>query len=323
MNYGSSLRNRGSGTEVYYPLPLHLQPALAAYGYKAGDFPVSEQLSKEVLALPIFAELGEEEICRGGADPRFLQQHDSLLHARSLSLILAGAFGCMVADELPPAPQTPKKPVTDDYQGIQVIDDYRWLEPSADPEVRKWSDQQNARTRTYLDGLPHRAAIVDRLRELNGSSSIRFSSLIARAGVLFALKTQPPKLQPYLVMLASPDEPSSARTIVDPNAIDPTGSTTIDFYEPSLDGKLVAVSLSKGGSEEGSVSVFEVSSGKQLSDVVPRVHGATAGGSLAWNRDATGFWYTRYPHAGERPASDLNFLSADLLSPPRDARRAR
>jgi dTDP-4-amino-4,6-dideoxygalactose transaminase len=56
------LSESGVGTEVYYPLPLHLQPALAAYGYKAGDFPVSEQLSKEVLALPIFAELTAEEI---------------------------------------------------------------------------------------------------------------------------------------------------------------------------------------------------------------------------------------------------------------------
>jgi dTDP-4-amino-4,6-dideoxygalactose transaminase len=56
------LAESGVGTEVYYPLSLHLQPALAAYGYKAGDFPVSEQLSKEVLALPIFAELTEEEI---------------------------------------------------------------------------------------------------------------------------------------------------------------------------------------------------------------------------------------------------------------------
>jgi dTDP-4-amino-4,6-dideoxygalactose transaminase len=56
------LAESGVGTEVYYPLPLHLQPALASYGYKAGDFPVSEQLSKEVLALPIFAELTEEEI---------------------------------------------------------------------------------------------------------------------------------------------------------------------------------------------------------------------------------------------------------------------
>jgi dTDP-4-amino-4,6-dideoxygalactose transaminase len=56
------LAESGVGTEVYYPLALHLQPALANFGHKAGDFPVSEQLAKEVLALPIFAELTEEEI---------------------------------------------------------------------------------------------------------------------------------------------------------------------------------------------------------------------------------------------------------------------
>jgi prolyl oligopeptidase len=229
------------------------------------------------------------------------------LQHRLLAVFLAGAFVCLAADDLPPVPQTPKKPVTDDYQGVQVVDDYRWLEPSADPEVRKWSDQQNTRTRSYLDDLANRSAIVERLHQLYSSSSIRYSSIISRANVLFALKTQPPKPQPYLVSLTSPDDPASARTIVDPNAIDPTGSTTIDFYAPSLDGKLVAVSLSKGGSEEGSVSVFEVATGKQLGDTIPRVNGATAGGSVAWNRDASGFWYTRYPRPGERPAADLNF----------------
>ena len=226
---------------------------------------------------------------------------------RSLALFLVTVTWCSAADELPAIPQTPKKPVTDEYQGVQVVDDYRWLEPSADTEVRKWSDQENVRTRAYLDRLASRPGLVERLNQLNGSSSIRFSSLISRGGVLFAMKTQPPKRQAYLVALASPDDPDSARTVVDPNVLDPTGSTAIDFYEPSLDGKLVAVSLSKGGTEDGSVSVFEVGTGNQRSDLVPRVNGATAGGSVAWNRDGSGFWYTRYPRAGERPAADLNF----------------
>jgi prolyl oligopeptidase len=227
---------------------------------------------------------------------------------RSLAVLLAGATLCLAADDLPALPQTPKKPVTDEYHGVQVVDDYRWLEPSAAAEVRKWSDQENARSRAYLDRLANRGALVERLNQLNSSSSIRFSSLIARVGVLFALKTQPPKRQAYLVALASPDDPDSARTVVDPNVLDPSGSTTIDFYEPSLDGKLVAVSLSRGGTEDGSVSVFDVATGTQRNDLVPRVNGATAGGSVAWNRDTSGFWYTRYPRAGERPAADLNFF---------------
>jgi dTDP-4-amino-4,6-dideoxygalactose transaminase len=56
------LAEQGVGTEIYYPCPLHLQPALASLGFKEGDFPASEQLSKETLALPIFAEATEDEI---------------------------------------------------------------------------------------------------------------------------------------------------------------------------------------------------------------------------------------------------------------------
>jgi prolyl oligopeptidase len=69
----------------------------------------------------------------------------------------------------------------------------------------------------------------------------------------------------------------------------------------------VAVSLSQGGSESGDVHVYDASNGKPLADVVPRVNNGTAGGSVAWRQDDQGFYYTRYPRAGERPAADLGF----------------
>src|SRR5581483_6670201 len=198
-------------------------------------------------------------------------------------------------------------PVTDEYQGVKVVDDYRWLEPASSPEVREWSAQQNSHSRSVLDALPMRGDIVASLNRLYKSESVSFGALSYRGGKLFAMETQPPKLQPFVVTLASPDDPASARAIVDPNAIDPSGATAIDFYVPSLDGKFVAVSMSKGGSEDGAVSIFEVATGKALSDVIPRVNYPTGGGSLAWNGDASGFYYTRYPHAGERAEADLNF----------------
>jgi prolyl oligopeptidase len=96
--------------------------------------------------------------------------------------------------------------------------------------------------------------------------------------------------------------------IVDPNALDPSGHTAIDFFVPSTDGKYVAVSLSQGGSESGGVRIYETASGKPLPESIPRVNGGTAGGSVAWNSDNSGFYYTRYPRAGERPEADLDFF---------------
>ena len=65
-----------------------------------------------------------------------------------------------------------------------------------------------------------------------------------------------------LVALASVDDLSAERVVVDPNAMDSTGSVTIDFFVPSLDGSKVAVSLSRGGTESGDVHIFDVATGR-------------------------------------------------------------
>jgi prolyl oligopeptidase len=208
---------------------------------------------------------------------------------------------------IPKPPDAPKRPVTDEYQGVKVTDDYRWLENWDDPATKQWSAAENARTREYLDHLPARPAIKEQIRQLISAGSASYYDLQFRAGTLFAMKYQPPQQQPMLVALHSPDDPSSAKIVFDPNAASSKGSTAVDFYVASLDGKYVAAALSENGSEDSNARIFEVATGKELPDVIPRVNFATAGGSIAWKADSSGFYYTRYPQGNERPPEDANF----------------
>jgi len=209
-----------------------------------------------------------------------------------------------------PYPAAARVPVTDRYGDVEVTDDYRWLEDARSPAVLAWTAAQNQLTRGRIDALPDRPKIRARVAELLSSRapSYRSVAVIGSAGGVLALAHRPPRQQSLLVAFRDPADPKTERTVLDPNLIDPTGKTAIDFFVPSRDGALVAVSLSSGGSESGDVHIYDVATGAARPDVVPRVNGGTAGGSLAWNADATGFWYTRYPGEGERPAPDLAFF---------------
>lgn len=231
-----------------------------------------------------------------------------LLAAFALAVPLSGAAG-KNPQPLGNPPAASKRPVTDTYFGVAVRDDYRWLEKWGDPEVQRWSDAQNSYARSVLSRTPAVGAIRSRVRELESYPSAEYFGLLFRGGLLFAVKFEPPKQQPFLVVMKSPDDPASERVVVDPNVIDPKGTTTIDLYVPSNDGKLVAVSLSEGGSEIGMAYVYETATGRRLPDAVGRVYGGTAVGDMAWNADGSGFYYSRYPRAGERPQEDLDFYT--------------
>jgi prolyl oligopeptidase len=219
----------------------------------------------------------------------------------ALALALAAASAAAAP------PPTPKKPVTDTYHGVAVTDDYRWLEDWNDKAVQDWSNAQNAHARAVLDKLPGVPVLREKLTKIIGAKTTTHGPFAARPGRLFALRHQPPKQQPFLVVMPAPDKPDEARVLLDPNELDAKGTTTIDWFVPSPDGKLVAVSLSKGGSESGDVHVYDAETGKPVDAVIPRAHGGTAGGDLAWAPDGKGFYYTRYPRGAERPAADADF----------------
>jgi prolyl oligopeptidase len=227
--------------------------------------------------------------------------------AMAVGILLCEA-GLTTASGAERPPDTPKKPVTDQYHGVTVTDDYQWLENSGDTVVRNWVTQENLYARAILDQLQGREAIGKRLEGLHHNASSQYYGLEYRGGLLFALKSQPPKEQPLLVSLRSANDPGSERVLLDVTALNPAGTTTIDFYVPSRDGKLVAVSLSEGGSEDGTVHVYDLAKDRELPDTIPRVNGATAGGSVAWNADGSGFYYTRYPRGKERPKEDVRFF---------------
>ncbi len=222
-----------------------------------------------------------------------------------LTLIMSASLLSAAPAKHPPSE---KKPVTDAYHGIKIVDDYRWLEESGTPAVKAWTDAQNRYSRAYLDGLPDRAAIETRLSKLFAKDTPSHGGLVSRPGRLFALKFQPPKQQRLLVTLASADDLASEKIVLDPNEIEPKGQVAMDWYVPSPDGKLLAVSLSEHGSEEGTLHFYRTDTGELLPDRITRVQVPTGGGSAAWTPDGKTVFYTRYPRPGERPDADLNFF---------------
>lgn len=221
-------------------------------------------------------------------------------------LLWLGPVSCQSAGMQSPS-ATRVSDVTDQYHGVSVKDPYRWLEDGEDPEVKAWTQAQTAKAEAYLEALPGQAKLEAHVKAVMSQKKASYGSVSPVAGRVFLRIHRPPAQQSVLAVMPDLGDPSRAELLVDPNQMDPSGLTHIDWFVPSPDGKWVAVSISVGGSESGDVHLFEVATKKPTGEVIARVNNGTAGGDLAWLPDSSGFYYTRYPRGNERPVEDRDF----------------
>jgi prolyl oligopeptidase len=234
---------------------------------------------------------------------KYLFRRNAIALGAGLTLTFATAAG---SAQLPQVP-TAREPVTNTYHGVAVVNDYQWLENGTNPAVRAWTHAQNERTHAYFDQLPFRDGVVQQLSEIVADESASYGLDSCRGDMIFGTRFKPPAQQPVLIRLKSVYPPALRKVVFDPNVWNTNGTTAMDWWTVSNDGRLVAISLSEKGSENGVLHFFQTESGEALADIIPGVQYPTGGGSAAWNADGSGIFYTRYPRPGERPDADLNF----------------
>jgi len=199
----------------------------------------------------------------------------------------------------PPYPPTSGGDEVEILHGESIPDPYRWLEQGDDPRTQAWTASQNALTESLLAAVPARARLRARLDELLSIGALSTPEPVA--GRYFYQRRDGRQNQPVLYVREGRD--GEDRVLIDPNQLDAQGTTALDWFYPSEDGRLLAYGLSENGSEQSLLHVLEVDSGAPLPDRIPRTRSA----DLAWLPDGSGFYYTRYPAGGEVPEGEEHY----------------
>ncbi len=202
--------------------------------------------------------------------------------------------GDSTAPSIPAAPPKAKvAPVEDTVQGHKIVDPYRYLENPNDPDTKLYVEQELNYTRTILDPLPGRDKINARLSQLLEIGTVGTPQMGGK--YYFHTRREGNQNQPVLYVREGLN--GEDRVLLDVNKLAADGTTALDWWYASEDGKYVAYGTSPSGSEISTLRVIETATGKLLPDSIERTRAA----SLAWKHDDSGFFYTRYPKKGDVP----------------------
>jgi prolyl oligopeptidase len=188
-----------------------------------------------------------------------------------------------VPDTRPDVPDD-RDGVIDDIHGHRVPDPYRWLEDPADPRTRRWSQAQDEyylAERSGWTGVDH---FRQRLTELLGAGMI--SAPIWRGQRQYFMRRTADQ---EMAVLLTVDPDGTERVLIDPLAIDPSGLTTLDGWQPSKEGDRLAYLLSEGGTEESTLRVVDVVTGELVDGPIDRARYTP----VAWLLGGEAFYYVR------------------------------
>ena len=175
---------------------------------------------------------------------------------------------------------------SDDYHGTRVADPYRWLEDIDSSATHDWIEAENKVTFDYLAKIPGREKIRQRLTEIWNYE--RYSPPEQYGGRYFY--THNDGLQNQAVLYVADSPAAAPRLLLDPNTLSADGTIALKSYAISDDGKYLAYGLSSGGSDWEEWRVLDIGAGKNTEDVLKWVKFS----AVAWRRDGTGFYYSRY-----------------------------
>jgi len=198
------------------------------------------------------------------------------------------ATAALVAQQLQ-YPETRKVEHVDTYHGVKVPDPYRWLEDDNSAETAAWVEAQNRITFGYLEKIPFRKPLLERIRRLNDYE--KYSAPSRKGPYFFFSKNA--GLQNQSVLYIQKGLDGAPEVLIDPNTWSEDGTVRLAAFAPSKDAKYAVYGVSRSGSDWQEFKVMELATKNVLADSVEWVKVS----GVAWHGD--GFYYSRYPAAKE------------------------
>jgi prolyl oligopeptidase len=198
-------------------------------------------------------------------------------------------------------PEAPQSEAVDVYHGTKIVDRFRPLEDPDSPPTRAWIEAENRATAAFLESIPQHAAIQRRLTELWDYE--KYAPPIREGGRYFFTYNTGLQNQSALYTAAALD--AQPAVVIDPNSLSADGTVALSGTKVSSDGRFVAYGIAASGSDWNVWKVHDLSSGKDLPDLLKWIKFSSA----EWGPGGEGFFYGRFPEP--KAGHDLNGTNFD------------